>query len=90
MKVTHPQCGKSWGGYRAEHCPSCHETFSGSTAGDAHRRGEHGVDRHCVPPAEAGLVFDEKRGVWRLPGDGYWDRGSAGVDAGTGEAGSDG
>lgn len=65
--TTHPKCGKSWGGKRAEHCPACCETFSGTTAGDKHRIGEHGIDRRCANPAERGLIQDE-RGIWHLPG----------------------
>lgn len=65
--TTHPKCGKSWGGKRQEHCAGCCETFSGTTAGDKHRIGEHGVDRRCASPAERGLVQDE-RGIWHLPG----------------------
>lgn len=61
-----PVCGKSWGGLKAEHCTGCHETFSGTAAGDRHRKGP-GDDRHCVDPASVGLHRDA-RGVWR--GDG--------------------
>ena len=64
---THPPCGKTWSGLRKEHCPACCETFSGQTAGDKHRVGKHGLDRHCVDPADVGLVQDQ-HGVWRLPG----------------------
>lgn len=70
MSVTHPACGKSWTGLRKEHCPACHETFSSTRAGDLHRRGEFGVDRRCVNPAEAGLILT--KGVWHRPG--TWTR----------------
>lgn len=54
-------CGKSWGGTRAEHCTVCHETFSGATSGDKHRR-----NGACLDPTEIGLHLDGK-GVWRFP-----------------------
>lgn len=63
---THPPCGKGWTGLRREHCPACHETFNSAYAGDAHRRGEFGKDRRCIPPADAGLVNVD--GVWQHPG----------------------
>lgn len=45
---THPKCGKSCpGGSIAGHCSGCCETFIGLAAFEAHRRGEHGVNRHC-------------------------------------------
>jgi hypothetical protein len=45
---VHPKCGKSFpGGSSAGHCSGCCETFIGLAAFEAHRRGEHGVDRHC-------------------------------------------
>lgn len=47
-KPTHPKCGKSYpGGPTAGHCSGCCETFIGLNAFESHRRGEHGVDRHC-------------------------------------------
>ena len=65
--TTHPQCGKTWTGLRKEHCAACHETFAGTTVGNAHRRGEFGADRRCINPADAGLVQDGA-GVWHRPG----------------------
>lgn len=66
------RCGTTWTASRFEHCDGCHRTFSGTTAGDRHRIGHHGVDRRCVDdPASVGLSYDEKRNVWRLPG-GYF------------------
>lgn len=65
--IVHPECGKSWTGLRKEHCPACHETFSSTQAGDRHRRGQHGTDRHCLNPADAGLVQADD-GVWHRPG----------------------
>lgn len=64
MKTTCRDCGKSWGGYRAEHCTVCHETLSGSSAGETHRRGEFPDGRYCTTE---GLNYDESKGVWRLP-----------------------
>lgn len=64
--TVHPEYGKSWTGAKKEHCPACHETFSSTRAGDLHRRGEFGKDRHCVDPATVGLTLTE--GVWRRPG----------------------
>lgn len=75
MTATCQKCGKSWGGLRPEHCKSCCQTFSGTTAGDMHRTGRHAISegpdrRRCLTPDEmvdAGLVLDGK-GIWRLPG----------------------
>lgn len=64
--MVHPECGKTWTGLRKEHCPACHETFSTTRAGDAHRKGTPGIDRRCISPADAGLVMVE--GVWQRPG----------------------
>ncbi|WP_428844217.1 hypothetical protein [Brevibacterium celere] len=58
------ECGKSWGGRKPEHCTVCHETFSGTTAGDRHRRGEY-PNRSC---STDGLVHNPDRDVWQLPG----------------------
>ncbi len=78
--ITHPKCGKRWKTLRAEHCTVCHETFSGSKTGDAHRVGEHGVTegpnrRRCLAPAEVkikrgkrgvfGLKWNEERQYWQ-------------------------
>jgi hypothetical protein len=36
--ITHgDKCDAKWSGLRVEHCPACHETFTGTEAGDAHR-----------------------------------------------------
>lgn len=79
-RTTHPKCGKSWKTLRAEHCTVCHETFSGTKTGDAHRVGKHGVKegadrRRCLPPSEVRvggsdknpgypLRWNEERGYW--------------------------
>lgn len=64
MRTTDRKCGKSWGGLKPEHCMACHETFSGTAAGDKHRRGEY-PNRTC---STEGLVFNDKRQLWQLPG----------------------
>jgi hypothetical protein len=52
--VVHPQCGAQWSGLRIEHCASCHQTFSGTSTGDAHRVGPHEPSelRRCLSPDE--------------------------------------
>lgn len=68
-------CGASWTGHKMEHCTSCHRTFTGTSAGDKHRTGEHAVSRgarrrRCRTDAElekAGLRPNEKKSgliVW--------------------------
>lgn len=67
--ATHGACGRSWSGMRAEHCGSCHETFTGRTSGDLHRAGPFDGDRRCLSMAEmreAGLHLND-RGLWALP-----------------------
>lgn len=76
MTTTCTACGKSWGGLRAEHCTVCHETFSGTTAGDRHRTGDHAVfvgpdRRRCLTADEMrdkGLEQNTK-GIWTNGGD---------------------
>lgn len=50
-------------------CPACKEIFSTESNFDKHRRGEHGMNRHCVPPESVGLVIAETSTglVWRGP-----------------------
>jgi hypothetical protein len=55
-------CTNTWGGLKAEHCPECHHTFTGTAAGDKHRT----RDFRCLPPDAAGLV-QRDNGVWGLP-----------------------
>ena len=57
--IAHGACGKSWSGQSRTHCPSCHETFNSDSVANRHRKGAFGVDRRCIPPAEAGLVAVE-------------------------------
>lgn len=68
--ITHPECGQWWTGLSRSHCPACHCTFSVDSAADKHRKGAHGIDRHCVDPATVGLVpVDKPYGVlWQNPG----------------------
>lgn len=63
MSTQTCRCGKSWTGLKPEHCPACHETFGGTTAGDRHRR-----NFTCLLPTNCGLVQDDK-GIWRFPSD---------------------
>lgn len=77
MKTT-CTCGKSWTGFRMEHCTVCHETFSGTTAGDKHRTGDHNTysgpsRRRCLSGAEMRKRGMEQnaRGVWTNGGS-YW------------------
>lgn len=62
-------CGARWTGMRMEHCTVCHRTFSGTTTGDAHRTGEHGIDRRCLTDdelAKKGMrLTDERAHLWR-------------------------
>lgn len=62
---TH-SCGARWTGSRPAHCAGCHQTFSGTTAFDAHRR-----DGACITPEAKGLIpEDNAHGttVWHFPG----------------------
>jgi hypothetical protein len=66
MSAPRCRCGASWGGVKAEHCPSCHRTFSGPTTGNAHRVGRFPDGRRC-------LTEDEMHGKgWRLNKWGVW------------------
>jgi hypothetical protein len=54
-----------------EHCTVCHQTFSGTTAGDRHRVGDHAVfvgpdRRRCLSADEmrAKGMEQNARGVW--------------------------
>ncbi len=73
------RCGATWTGSRAEHCAACCQTFSGTTAGDAHRVGKHDVftgpdRRRCLTTdemTERGMVRN-KRGLWSMGGTSPW------------------
>jgi hypothetical protein len=70
-KTTCLRCGHAWTGLKPEHCTACHQTFGGTTAGDLHRVGQHGVTegpdrRRCLNAQEMlakGLVLND-RGLW--------------------------
>lgn len=62
MATTDIRCGAVWSGHRAEHCTICHETFSGSTTGDAHRVGPHDGNRRCLTGDELTAL-----GLWAEP-----------------------
>lgn len=72
--TTDPDCGRTWTGKRLEHCKSCHETFSGTSAGDMHRTGRHGVDRRCLTAGEMrerGMTLNQ-RNAWTSGGVSPW------------------
>lgn len=51
-----PRCGLQWSGQLTSHCASCHNTMSGVSAFDRHRR-----NGACRPPAEVGLTLVANR-----------------------------
>ena len=53
--IVHGACGRWWTGVERSHCGGCHETFTGLTAFERHRKG-----LRCNPPTEVGLVAREK------------------------------
>ena len=63
-------------GGRAEHCTACHETFTGTKAGEMHRRGDCGVKtgpdrRRCLTADEMldkGMARNA-RGHWKSTND---------------------
>lgn len=65
-------CGAQWTGRKIEHCPACHETFTSTAAGDAHRVGDHAIRtgpdrRRCLTVAEMDAskkVHRNERGQW--------------------------
>jgi hypothetical protein len=69
-RVSQMECGASLPhGSRICHCETCCEIFTGVTAFDAHRRGRHGIDRHCAPPAQMVTLGLRKNqsGRWYFP-----------------------
>lgn len=74
MKTT-CRCGATWAGKRIEHCTACHETFTGTTAGDAHRTGPF-ADRRCLTPDEMAAkgLGRNVRGHWGSAGGSPWAR----------------
>lgn len=73
------RCGAEWPGTRISHCSACHETFSGVSAFDQHRRRVKSETSkyvgRCLDPLDAGLSPHRLPGdaamgtliVWRLP-----------------------
>ena len=45
-------------------CPECQRIFSTTSNFDKHRKGKHGIDRHCVDTVTVGLLISDK-GIWR-------------------------
>ena len=70
MTWTCRDCKKNITRSNYEHCPECHETFGGTTAGDMHRTGRHRVTegpdrRRCLTPAEmSARGMPQREGVW--------------------------
>lgn len=64
-------CRVRWWGRSTAHCPSCHQTFTGVSGFDQHRR-----DGACRPPAEAGLEPKQRHGyhAWGRPDSGWRER----------------
>lgn len=62
-----PKTSADLQGTERAQCPSCKEVFSTTSNFDKHRKGKHGVDRHCVDPEMVGLVIvNTKTGsVWK-------------------------
>lgn len=84
MSATTCRCGATWTGLRIEHCPECHETFSGTTAGDRHRVGDHNTwsgpeRRRCLTADEmrAKGMEQNARGAWGNGGTSPWANGGA-------------
>ena len=81
--MTSCKCGAEWTGKRLEHCTAtgCHQTFTGTTAGDMHRVGKHDVSegpdrRRCLTPdemREKGMT-QNKHGHWTSGGT-FWRAG---------------
>ena len=61
------------------YCPTCGLNFGSDKAFDAHRQGRHGPQRHCVHPADVGLVPRQN-----AYGATIWGRRAPGTNPGTG------
>lgn len=55
MTIKCPRCPAEWSGMNTGHCATCHTTFTGITAFDAHRR-----NGQCLPPESAGLSLTKR------------------------------
>lgn len=69
--TTCAQCETTWTGKRIEHCPECHQTFTGTTSGDMHRTGRHDTStgpnrRRClsIEEMETKGMTTNARGHW--------------------------
>lgn len=49
--TRHGACGRWWTGAERSHCGGCHQTFTGMSAFERHRKG-----LRCNDPASVGLV----------------------------------
>lgn len=60
------QCGARWAGANTSHCGNCHDTFSGVSTFDRHRR-----DGRCVAPYHVGMSLIPGRAYdcWGYPAD---------------------
>ncbi len=83
-------CGGMWTGRKIEHCTVCHQTFSTTAVGDAHRVGSHGVktgpDRRRCLTADEFAALTNRAGVirFRLNDRGVWIGAIARTFAGAG------
>lgn len=69
MFVVHGKCGKRFPGNNTHgHCGSCHETFVGQAAFDAHWVTSDSGERVCVSPSAL-------KGEWWQDASGYWHKG---------------
>jgi hypothetical protein len=69
------KCGATWTGKRLEHCTACHETFTGTSAGDRHRTGAYfPLERRCLTSDEmrAKGMAQNKHGHWGNGGESPW------------------
>ena len=79
--TTCQRCGTSWSGLRLEHCTECHQTFTGTTAGDKHRTGKHDV--WTGPERRRCRTADEMRDLGMRQNDrGHWGMGGTSPWAG--------
>lgn len=69
--TTCSRCTTTWTGQRVEHCPVCCQSFTGTTAGDMHRVGDHAITvgpdrRRCltVEEMEARGMARNSKGHW--------------------------
>lgn len=76
MTTTAPigcgRCTNRWSGRNTMHCGGCHQTFTGLTAFDQHRTGNHAHGtRTCLQPQNAGLTRTNRAyPCWGQPNDG--------------------